>query len=181
MLTGKGLSYGGSLIRPEATGFGAVYYANEVFAHEGDTIKGKTFALSGFGNVTWGVARKLEELGAVAITLSGPDGYVYDPKGVTGKKVEYLLEMRASGRDKVKDYADRYGCAFYPGEKPWGVKADVVHALRDAERCEYAERKENSGLQLEVLHRGREHADDERRAELPIRAEAPDCCTQQGR
>ena len=125
VLTGKGLSYGGSLIRPEATGFGAVYYANEVFAHEGDTIKGKTFVLSGFGNVTWGVARKLEELGAVAIAISGPDGYVHDPKGVLGKKIEYLVEMRNSGRDKVKDYADRYGCSFYPGEKPWGVKADV--------------------------------------------------------
>ena len=125
VLTGKGMSYGGSLIRPEATGYGAVYYVNEVFAHENDTIKGKTFALSGFGNVTWGVAKKLEELGAMAITLSGPDGYIYDPKGVTGKKIEYLLEMRNSGRDKVKDYADRYGCAFYPGEKPWGVPADV--------------------------------------------------------
>ena len=125
VLTGKGLSYGGSLIRPEATGFGAVYYVNEVFKHEGDKMEGKTFALSGFGNVTWGVAKKLEELGAVAITLSGPDGYVYDPKGVLGKKIEYLLEMRNSGRDKVKDYADRYGCEFYPGEKPWGVQADV--------------------------------------------------------
>ena len=125
VLTGKGMSYGGSLIRPEATGYGAVYYVNEVFAHEGDKMEGKTFALSGFGNVTWGVAKKLEELGAMAVTLSGPDGYVYDPKGVTGKKVEYLLEMRNSGRDKVKDYADRYGCAFYPGEKPWGVQADV--------------------------------------------------------
>ena len=125
VLTGKGMSYGGSLIRPEATGFGAVYYANEVFAHEGDTIKGKTFVLSGFGNVTWGVARKLEELGAVVIAISGPDGYVHDPKGVLGKKIEYLVEMRNSGRDKVKDYADRYGCSFYPGEKPWGVKADV--------------------------------------------------------
>ena len=125
VLTGKGMSYGGSLIRPEATGYGAVYYVNEVFAHEGDKMEGKTFALSGFGNVTWGVAKKLEELGAMAITLSGPDGYVHDPKGVTGKKVEYLLEMRNSGRDKVKDYADRYGCAFYPGEKPWGVQADV--------------------------------------------------------
>jgi len=88
-------------------------------------MEGKTFTLSGFGNVTWGVAKKLEELGALAITLSGPDGYIYDPKGITGKKVEYLLEMRNSGRDKVKDYADRYGCAFYPGEKPWGVQADV--------------------------------------------------------
>ena len=125
VLTGKGLSYGGSLIRPEATGFGAVYYVNEVFKHEGDKMEGKTFALSGFGNVTWGVAKKLEELGAAAITLSGPDGYIYDPKGVTGKKVEYLLEMRNSGRDKVKDYADRYGCEFFPGEKPWGVQADV--------------------------------------------------------
>ncbi len=125
VLTGKGYSFGGSLIRPEATGFGAVYYANEIFRHEGDKIEGKTFALSGFGNVTWGVARKLEELGAAAVTLSGPDGYVYDPKGVTGKKIDYLLEMRSSGRDKVKDYADRYGCTFYPGEKPWGVKADV--------------------------------------------------------
>ena len=125
VLTGKGMSYGGSLIRPEATGYGAVYYVNEVFQHEGDTMAGKTFALSGFGNVTWGVAKKLEELGAMAITLSGPDGYIYDPKGITGKKVEYLLEMRNSGRDKVKDYADHYGCAFYPSEKPWGVKADV--------------------------------------------------------
>ncbi|HWQ97770.1 MAG TPA: NADP-specific glutamate dehydrogenase [Clostridia bacterium] len=125
VLTGKGLSYGGSLIRPEATGFGAVYYVNEVFKHEGDKMEGKTFALSGFGNVTWGVAKKLEELGAIAVTLSGPDGYIYDPKGVTGKKVEYLLEMRNSGRDKVKDYADRYGCEFFPGEKPWGVQADV--------------------------------------------------------
>ena len=125
VLTGKGLSYGGSLIRPEATGYGAVYYIKEVFKHEGDTMAGKTFALSGFGNVTWGVAKKPEELGAMAITLSGPDGYIYDPKGVTGKKVEYLLEMRNSGRDKVKVYADRYGCAFYPDEKPWGVQADV--------------------------------------------------------
>jgi len=125
VITGKGISFGGSLIRPEATGYGAVYYVNEVFKHEGDKMEGKTFALSGFGNVTWGVAKKLEELGAVAITLSGPDGYIYDPKGITGKKVEYLLDMRNSGHDKVKDYADRYGCAFYPGEKPWGVQADV--------------------------------------------------------
>ena len=125
VLTGKGMSYGGSLIRPEATGYGAVYYVNEVFAHEGDTIKGKTFALSGFGNVTWGVAKKLEELGARAVTLSGPDGYVYDPAGVLGEKVEYLLEMRASGRDRVQDYAEKYGCEFHAGKKPWGVKADV--------------------------------------------------------
>ena len=125
VLTGKGMSFGGSLIRPEATGFGAVYYVNEVFAHEGDSIQGKTFALSGFGNVTWGVSRKLEELGAKAVTLSGPDGYVYDPDGVLGEKIDYLVTMRGSGRDRVQDYADRYGCEFHAGEKPWGVKADV--------------------------------------------------------
>ncbi|NLI54622.1 MAG: NADP-specific glutamate dehydrogenase [Clostridiales bacterium] len=125
VLTGKGFSYGGSRIRPEATGYGAVYYVSEIFEHENDRMDGKTFALSGFGNVAWGVAKKLEELGAKAITLSGPDGYIYDPAGVTGKKIEYMLEMRNSGRDKVKDYSDRFGCAFYPGEKPWGVKADV--------------------------------------------------------
>ena len=125
VLTGKGMSFGGSLIRPEATGFGAVYYVNEVFAHEGDSIQGKTFALSGFGNVTWGVSRKLEELGAKAVTLSGPDGYVYDPDGVLGEKIDYLVTMRGSGRDRVQDYADKFGCEFHAGEKPWGVKADV--------------------------------------------------------
>jgi glutamate dehydrogenase (NADP+) len=125
VLTGKGMSFGGSLIRPEATGYGAVYYVNEVFRHEGDTIQGKTFALSGFGNVSWGVAKKLEELGAAAVTLSGPDGYICDPKGITGKKIEYMLTMRGSGRDKVQDYADEFGVEFPAGEKPWGVKADV--------------------------------------------------------
>ena len=126
-LTGKGLSYGGSLIRPEATGFGAVYYAVEVLKHEGETIEGKTFALSGFGNVAWGAAKKIAELGGKAVTLSGPDGYIYDPDGiVTEEKIDYLLEMRASGRDKVQDYADKFGCQFFPGQKPWGQKVDVV-------------------------------------------------------
>ena len=127
VLTGKGLSYGGSEIRPEATGFGAVYYASEVLAHENDTIVGKTFALSGFGNVAWGAARKIAELGGKVVTLSGPDGYIHDPDGVnTPEKIAYLVTMRESGRDKVQDYADKFGCAFYPGEKPWGVKADII-------------------------------------------------------
>ena len=126
-LTGKGRSYGGSLIRPEATGYGAVYYANEVLKHEGETIEGKTFALSGFGNVAWGAAKKIAELGGKAVTLSGPDGYIYDPEGIiTEEKIEYLLEMRNSGRDKVQDYADKFGCEFFPGQKPWGQKVDVV-------------------------------------------------------
>ncbi len=127
VLTGKGLSYGGSLIRPEATGFGAVYYAAEVLKHFGEDVKGKTFAVSGFGNVAWGTAKKVAELGGKVVTISGPDGYVYDPDGVvTDEKINYLLEMRASGRDKVQDYADKFGVEFHAGQKPWGVKVDVA-------------------------------------------------------
>ncbi len=127
VLTGKDLSFGGSLIRPEATGYGAVYYLNEVLEHENDTIEGKTIACAGFGNVTWGICKKAAELGAKVVTLSGPDGYVYDPDGVcTDEKIEYLLEMRASGRNVVKDYADKFGVEFFAGEKPWGVKADII-------------------------------------------------------
>ena len=126
-LTGKGLSFGGSLIRPEATGFGAVYYTVEVLKHEGETMEGKTVALSGFGNVAWGAAKKIAELGGKAVTLSGPDGYIYDPDGiVTDERIDFLLEMRSSGRDKVQDYADKFGCQFFPGEKPWGQKVDIV-------------------------------------------------------
>ena len=126
-LTGKGRSYGGSLIRPEATGYGAVYYLCEVLKHEGETIEGKTVSISGFGNVAWGAAKKIAELGGKAVTLSGPDGYIYDPDGiVTDEKIDYLLEMRASGRDRVQDYADKFGCQFFPGQKPWGQKVDIV-------------------------------------------------------
>ncbi len=127
VLTGKGIEYGGSLIRPEATGYGAVYYTLEVLKHENDTIKGKTVAISGFGNVAWGACKKLAELGAKPVTISGPDGYVYDPDGIiTDEKINYLLEMRASGRDKAQDYADKFGCEFHAGEKPWGVKVDIA-------------------------------------------------------
>ncbi|MBQ2614033.1 MAG: NADP-specific glutamate dehydrogenase [Clostridia bacterium] len=126
VLTGKGLEYGGSLIRPEATGFGATYYANEVLKHEGDTFVGKTVAVSGFGNVAWGVCQKVTELGGKVVTISGPDGYVYDPDGVgTQEKWDYLLEMRSSGRDRAQDYAEKFGCEFHAGEKPWGVKVDI--------------------------------------------------------
>jgi len=127
VLTGKGISYGGSLIRPEATGYGATYYVAEVFKHEGTTFDGKTFALSGFGNVAWGAAKKITELGGKVVTLSGPDGYIYDPDGVsTPEKHNFMLEMRSSGRDKVQDYADKFGCKFVPNEKPWSVPVDVV-------------------------------------------------------
>ena len=128
VLTGKGLSYGGSLTRPEATGYGAIYYLEEVLKHEGESIKGKTIACSGFGNVTWGICKKALHVGAKVVTLSGPDGYIYDPEGVSSseEKVNYLLTMRSSGRNKVQDYADKFGVQFFPGQKPWGVKADIV-------------------------------------------------------
>ena len=127
VLTGKGQSYGGSLIRPEATGFGAVYYTDEMLKSFGDTIKGKTFAISGFGNVAWGTAKKVAELGGKVVTISGPDGYIYDEDGVvTEEKIAFMLEMRASGRDKVKDYADKFGVPYFEGQKPWGTKADII-------------------------------------------------------
>ena len=127
VLTGKGLPYGGSLVRPEATGFGAVYYTVEMLKYFGDTIEGKTFAISGFGNVAWGSVKKITELGGKVVTISGPDGYVYDADGInTEEKINYLLEMRASCRNIVEDYADKFGVPFFKGEKPWGVKVDVA-------------------------------------------------------
>ena len=127
VLTGKGRSYGGSLIRPEATGFGAVYYTAEMLKTYGEEIKGKTFAISGFGNVAWGTVQKVNELGGKVVTISGPDGYVYDKDGVsTQEKIDYLLEMRASCRNRVEDYADKFGVPFFAGQKPWGEKVDII-------------------------------------------------------
>ena len=127
VLTGKGIAYGGSLIRPEATGYGAVYYTENMLASFGEEVKGKTFAVSGFGNVAWGTVKKVNELGGKVVTISGPDGYIYDEDGVCGEeKVNFMLEMRASGRDKVQDYADKFGVPFFAGKRPWATKVDVV-------------------------------------------------------
>ncbi len=127
VLTGKGRSYGGSLIRPEATGYGATYYTVELLKTYGEEIKGKTFAVSGFGNVAWGAVQKITELGGKVVTISGPDGYIYDKDGVnTAEKINFMLEMRASCRNKVQDYADKFGVPFFAGKKPWGEKVDVV-------------------------------------------------------
>ena len=127
VLTGKGISFGGSLIRPEATGFGAVYYVVELLKTFGEDIKGKTFAVSGFGNVAWGTVKKITELGGKVVTISGPDGYVYDADGInTEEKINFMLEMRSSGHDKVQDYADKFGVPFFAGKRPWEQKVDVV-------------------------------------------------------
>lgn len=126
VLTGKGLEYGGSRIRPEATGYGAIYFVNHMLATKGIDIKGKTVAISGFGNVAWGAAKKATQLGAKVVTISGPDGYIYDPDGLDDEKIAYMLELRASGNDVCQPYADEFPRAtFYPDKKPWERKADI--------------------------------------------------------
>lgn len=126
VLTGKGLNWGGSLIRPEATGYGAVYFAAEMLKTKGQDIEGKVFAVSGFGNVAWGAVQKITQLGGKVVTLSGPDGFVYDKDGIKDEKIEYMLKMRSSAKDTVKDYADKFKVEFHEGKRPWGVKVDVA-------------------------------------------------------
>lgn len=126
VLTGKGMSYGGSLIRPEATGFGAVYFLCQMLEKMGTSIKGKTISISGFGNVAWGAAMKATELGGKVVTISGPDGYIHDEKGMDKEKISYMLELRSSNNDVVEPYAKKFGAKFFKGEKPWGVKVDIA-------------------------------------------------------
>jgi len=126
VLTGKGLSWGGSLIRPEATGFGAVYFAQHMLHRMQKDIEGQTVAVSGFGNVAWGAISKINELGGKVLTISGPDGYVYDKEGISGDKVDYLLELRATNNDIVQPYAEEFGAEFHAGKRPWKVPVDVA-------------------------------------------------------
>lgn len=126
VLTGKGLNWGGSLIRPEATGYGVVYFTEEMLKTKGQSIAGKTVAVSGFGNVAWGAVSKVTQMGGKVVTLSGPDGFVYDKDGIKDEKIDYMLELRASANDRVKDYADKFKVEFVPGKRPWGVKVDVA-------------------------------------------------------
>ncbi len=127
VLTGKGLTYGGSILRPEATGFGVTYFADEILKFKNDSLSGKTVALSGFGQVAWGICKKMEELGAKVVTLSGPDGYIFDENGVVGEKIDYIVELLKENKGaRIKDYADKYNVPFYPGKKPWETKVDIV-------------------------------------------------------
>ncbi len=151
VLTGKGLGWGGSLIRPEATGFGGVYFTAEMLKMRNDSFKGKTVAISGFGNVAWGVALKVTELGGKVVTVSGPDGYVYDPEGVSGEKIDYLLELRASNQDIVAPYAEEFPEAtFIPGKHPWEVKCDIAMpcATQNELNGEDAQNLINNGVQV---------------------------------
>lgn len=125
--TGKGLEFGGSLIRPEATGFGGLYFVHHMLDHANIDIKGKTVAISGFGNVAWGAATKATELGAKVVTISGPDGYIYDPEGISGEKIDFMLELRATGEDIVAPYADEFPSAkFIADRRPWEVNVDIA-------------------------------------------------------
>jgi len=136
VLTGKGQTWGGSKIRPEATGFGAVYFGEEVLKTQNDSFKGKRVAISGFGNVSWGTAMKLTELGAKVVAISGPDGYILDEDGLDTDKIEYMLEMRSSGRNRAEDYSDKYKNAkFFAGKKPWEVKCDVAMTCAIQNEC----------------------------------------------
>ncbi len=126
VLTGKGLNWGGSLVRPEATGFGNVYFANEMLKTKGQSFEGKTVVISGFGNVAWGAAIKATQLGGKVVAISGPDGYVYDEAGISGKKIDYMLQLRASNQDIVAPYAKEFGAKFVAGKRPWEVKCDIA-------------------------------------------------------
>ncbi|MFA7043912.1 MAG: NADP-specific glutamate dehydrogenase [Bacteroidales bacterium] len=126
VFTGKGLEYGGSLVRPEATGFGALYFVRQMLATQGLGIEGKTIAISGFGNVAWGAATKATQMGAKVVTLSGPDGYIYDNEGLTAEKINFMLELRQSNNDVIAPYAEKFGAVFYPGKRPWEQKADIA-------------------------------------------------------
>lgn len=126
VLTGKNLEFGGSLIRPEATGFGGLYFVQQMLATQGLDIAGKTVAISGFGNVAWGAAQKATELGARVVTISGPDGYVFDADGLNPEKIAYMLELRNSNNDVAEPYAARFNVPFFPGKRPWEQRVDIA-------------------------------------------------------
>jgi len=171
VLTGKGLEFGGSLVRPEATGFGSVYFAQHMLAEQGENIKGKRVALSGFGNVSWGAAAKLTELGAKVVTISGPDGYILDEAGMDAEKIAYMLELRATNNDVVAPYAEKFGAKFFAGKKPWEAKVDMAFpcAIQNelneddakqlvANGCKYIVETSNMGCTAEAVNYSIEHA-----------------------
>jgi len=164
VLTGKGREYGGSLVRPEATGYGTVYFAQHMLALNGEEIRGKTAVVSGFGNVAWGAAKKLHELGAKVVAISGPDGYVYIEDGITAEGVDYMLDLRASNKNIVSPFAEKFGAKFIAGKKPWEVKCDIAFpcaiqnelGIEDAKAlvangCKYVVETSNMGCTAEAV------------------------------
>ncbi len=150
VFTGKGQNWGGSLIRPEATGFGTVYFADQMLKLKGESFEGKKVAVSGFGNVSWGATQKVNDLGGKVVTLSGPDGYIYDPDGIKGEKIDYMVEMRASNNDQVEDYAKKFNVEFFPGKRPWEVPVDIAMpcAIQNELNLEDAKNLVNNGAKV---------------------------------
>jgi len=126
VLTGKSLNWGGSLIRPEATGYGTVYFAEEMLKTRNDSIKGKTVAVSGSGNVAQYATEKVNDLGGKVVTLSDSSGTIYDPKGIDKEKLDFIFELKNVKRGRIKEYADKFGCEYWEGERPWKAKCDVA-------------------------------------------------------
>lgn len=126
VFTGKGILWGGSLIRPEATGYGNVYFAQEMLSTRGESFKGKIVTVSGSGNVAQYTVEKVNELGGKCVTLSDSEGFIYDPKGIDNEKLKYVMWLKNEKRGRIKEYADKYGCDYFPGERPWGIKCDVA-------------------------------------------------------
>jgi glutamate dehydrogenase/leucine dehydrogenase len=126
VLTGKGIQYGGSLIRPEATGYGAVYFAEEMLKTRGDSFKGKVVTVSGSGNVAQYATEKVNQLGGKVVTVSDSAGFIHDPNGIDAEKLAYVMELKNVKRGRIKEYADKYGCEYYEGKRPWEIKCDVA-------------------------------------------------------
>jgi glutamate dehydrogenase (NADP+) len=141
VLTGKGLTWGGSLIRPEATGYGATYFAEEMLKTRGESFQGKTVVISGSGNVSQYATEKVTELGGKVVTLSDSSGFIYDPAGIDSKKLAYIMELKNVKRGRIKDYAEKYGCEYYEGKTPWGIKCDVALPCATQNEIELADAK----------------------------------------
>ena len=154
VITGKSLSYGGSLIRPEATGYGAIYYLEEVLKHEKERIEDKRIGVSGYGNVAWGIIKKAAELGAKVTYMSGPDGYIHDEEGIiTREKIDFVARMRREDPLHCKSYADKFGCEFVEGKKFWGVKDVDIYmpaAVQNDVDLESAKKISDSGVRYYI-------------------------------
>jgi glutamate dehydrogenase (NADP+) len=141
VLTGKGMSWGGSLIRPEATGYGNVYFAQNMLAVKGDSFSGKTVAISGAGNVAQYACQKATELGAKVVTLSDSSGFIYDANGIDAEKLAFVMELKNVRRGRIKEYADKFGCDFHAGARPWSVNCDIALPCATQNELDQAEAK----------------------------------------
>lgn len=154
VITGKGFNYGGSRIRPEATGYGVTYFVQEMLKDMGETIVGKKVAVSGYGNVAWGACKKVTELGGKVVTISGKAGYIYAPNGLTEEQVEYMLILRSNREVTLKDFANKFGLEFFEGKKPWERKVDIVIPCAIQNELNLDDAKEILANQVKIVCEG---------------------------